>query len=175
MSPIDLVYIVYRSGPSTEPWGTPKTTGRVLETSFSTQTHWPRSCRYEPNHLRARPEIPKANSRRCRSISWSITSKAADWSNITRATVEPLSRADVISWCTRSVPQAFFGWRESCACFRNNIPFLQPSSYFLWSNGLDNQEHFVLNGLWLIVCHWWAGIFGKKFAILARQSWCAGV
>jgi len=25
----------------------------------------------------------------------------ADWSNITKATVKPLSKADVISWCTR--------------------------------------------------------------------------
>jgi len=101
ISPIDLVYILYRRGSRTEPWGTPQTTGRVLETSFPIQTHWLRSCRYELNHLRAQTEIPKANSRRCSSISWSMTSKGADWSNITKAIVEPLSRADVISWCTR--------------------------------------------------------------------------
>jgi len=29
ISSTDLVYIGYRSGPSTEPWGTPQTTGRV--------------------------------------------------------------------------------------------------------------------------------------------------
>jgi len=61
-------------------------------------------------------------------------------------------------------PIIVFGWgRKSCACFRNNIPFFRPSRYFLWSNDFDNQQHFVLNILWLIVCHWWAGIFVNKF------------
>ena len=60
-------------------------------------------------------------------------------------------------------PSVFFGGRESCACFRNNIPFFRSSSYFLWSNDFYNQQHFVVNILWLIVCHWWAGIFVNKF------------
>jgi len=38
----------------------------------------------------------------------------------------------------------------------NNITF-RPSSYFLWSNDFDNQQHFVWNILWLIVCYWWEG------------------
>jgi len=60
-------------------------------------------------------------------------------------------------------PSVFLGGSGSCACFRNNIPFFQPSSCFLWSDGFDNQQHFALNSLWLIVCHWWAGIFANKF------------
>jgi len=62
------------------------------------------------------------------------------------------------------LPQAFLGGRESCACFRNNMPFFRPSSYFLWSNDFDNnQQYCVSSSLWLIVCHWWAGIFVNKF------------
>jgi len=40
-----------------------------------------------------------------------------------------------------------FLWRESCACFRNNIPLFRPSSYFVWSNDFDNQQHLVSNVL----------------------------
>ena len=60
-------------------------------------------------------------------------------------------------------PKRFMGGRESCACFRNNIPFFRPSRYFQWSNDFDNRQHFVSNFLWLIVCHWWAGNFVNKF------------
>jgi len=61
--------------------------------------------------------------------------------------------------CLYAYPKRCFGGEGDCACFRNNIPFSRPSSYFLWSNDFDNQQHFVLNCLWFIVCHWWAGIF----------------
>ena len=50
-------------------------------------------------------------------------------------------------------PCIFWRVRESCVCFRNNIPFFPPWSYFLRSNDFDNQQHFVLNSLWLIVCN----------------------
>jgi len=70
-----------------------------------------------------------------------------------------------VFWYVRlyAYPKRFFGGSESCAYFRNNIPFFRPSSCFLWSDDFDNQQHFVLNSLWLIVCHWWAGIFANKF------------
>jgi len=45
-------------------------------------------------------------------------------------------------------PSVVFGVGvKSCACFRNNIPFFRPSSYFLWSNDFDNQQHLLLNSL----------------------------
>ena len=74
------------------------------------------------------------------------------------------------------VAQAFFGGRENCACFRNNIPFFRHSNYFLWSNDFDNKSTaFKKNSLRLIVCHCWVGMFkNNHLAILYRQSWCAG-
>jgi len=80
-------------------------------------------------------------------------------------------------WCNKQLPEqsasiiiafghAFLGGRERCACFRNNITFFRPSSYFLWSIDFDNQQHFVLNCLWFIVCHWWAGIFVNNISPL---------
>jgi len=74
--------------------------------------------------------------------------------------------------CLFAYTKRFFG--ENCSCFRNNLPFYRPSSCCLWSNDFDDQQHFVLNSLWLIVCHWRAGIFVTNFAILAWQPWCAG-
>jgi len=47
-------------------------------------------------------------------------------------------------------PSVFLGGSESCTYFRNNIPFFRPSSCFVWSDDFDNQQHFVLNSLWLI-------------------------
>ena len=74
------------------------------------------------------------------------------------------------------IPQAFCGGRESCAYFRNNIPFFRPSSYFRWSNDFDNQQHFVSNFLWLIVCNRWAGIFVNKFCHSSKTIvMCRGV
>jgi len=65
--------------------------------------------------------------------------------------------------CLYAYLKRFMRGRESCACFRNNISFFRPSSYFRWSNDFDNQQHFVSIFLWLIVCHWWAGNFVNKF------------
>jgi len=74
------------------------------------------------------------------------------------------------------VPQAFLGGRESCACFRSRIPFFRLLSYFLWSNDFNNQQHFLSTGLWLIVCHWWAGIFVNKFCHFGKTNvLCRGV
>jgi len=43
------------------------------------------------------------------------------------------------------------------------MTFFRLSNYFLWSNDFVNQQRFVSNSLWLIACHWWAGIFVNKF------------
>ena len=73
-------------------------------------------------------------------------------------------------------PSVFLGWSESGACLRNNIPFLRPSSCFLWSYDFDNQQHLVLNSLWLIVCHRRAGIFANKFRYFGSTIvMCRGV
>ena len=63
-------------------------------------------------------------------------------------------------------PQAFF-WGEGKFCLFSNysiIPFFGiPVIFYGQMTSIINQAHFVLNSLWLIVCHWWAGIFVNKF------------
>ena len=72
------------------------------------------------------------------------------------------------------VPQAFFlgGWKVVLVFEIHQYIFFRPSSCYIWSNDFDNQQHFVL-------CDWWFATDGQvflqtNFAILARQSWCAG-
>ena len=60
-------------------------------------------------------------------------------------------------------PSIFWAGGKVCACFWKNVPFSRLSRYFLRSNDFGNQQHFVLKILWLIVCHWWAGIYVNKF------------
>ena len=50
------------------------------------------SNRYDLNHERGVPEIPKTCSRRDRRILWSMVSKAADRSRSVRIEILPLSR-----------------------------------------------------------------------------------
>jgi len=52
-----------------------------------------------------------------------------------------------------------WGGRKVVLVFEMIYLFFRPSSYFLWSNDFDNQQHFVSNSLWSIACLWWAGIF----------------
>jgi len=65
--------------------------------------------------------------------------------------------------CVSTRTLNFFWAGGSCACFRYNIPFFRPSSHCLWPIDFDNQQHFVLTCLRLIVCHWRAFIFANKF------------
>jgi len=62
--------------------------------------------------------------------------------------------------CTikKTCPKHFCGAERVVRLFEV-IKFFPPSIYFLWSDGLDGQNHFILNCLWLIACHWLAGIF----------------
>jgi len=58
--------------------------------------------------------------------------------------------------------QCFFLGRRVMLVFEITT-FFRPSTYFLWSNGIDNQHHFVSNSLWLVPWHWLTGIFVNKF------------
>jgi len=70
-------------------------------------------------------------------------------------------------------PSIFLGGRKSCTCFRNNVPFLRPSRYFLWSNDFDNQQHLVLKIVVIDCLPLMGRYFVSKFRHWHRQSWCA--
>ena len=73
----DLVYREKRRGPSTDPWGTP-VRGVWGEESNPFQETWKvRSVRYEENHFRAVPVMPRS-ARVSRSSWWFTVSNAAD-------------------------------------------------------------------------------------------------
>jgi len=71
----------------------------------------------------------------------------------------------------KRAPKAFSGgWKV--VLFLNYLSLCRPSTYFLWSDGLDNQNHFVLNSLWSVayaenfheggsfIGLWWLFLFG---------------
>ena len=57
--PRGVVYIVNKVGPSTEPWGTPYFNVTGVDVHDPIWTVYVRSLRYDSNHLRATPLIPK--------------------------------------------------------------------------------------------------------------------
>ena len=59
MFPRGVVYIVNKIGPSTEPWGTPYFNVTGVDVHDPIWTVCVRSLRYDSNHLRATPLIPK--------------------------------------------------------------------------------------------------------------------
>ena len=64
-----------RTGPSTEPWGTPLLMNSVLHTLTPSTMHWHLFDKYDSNQQRVSPRIPyMANF--SRSIPWSTMSKA---------------------------------------------------------------------------------------------------
>ena len=57
MSPSGPVYIVYSSGPSIEPCGTPQAKGRLVDCSLPMDTNCFLSARYNVNHWQAAPYV----------------------------------------------------------------------------------------------------------------------
>ena len=92
--------MVYKSGPSTDPCGTPNCRGTAVEYLPSIQTACVRPVRYEQNHSSAVPEIPILCQNWWRSVLWLMVSKAALRSNRTRMTPCLLSMCVRMSFCT---------------------------------------------------------------------------
>jgi len=76
-----VVYITKRSGPRTEPWGTPQKDVRQEDRSVIHLTRKGRNERYDLNQLRTEPWMPNQDERRVFKRSWSIVSKAAEKSS----------------------------------------------------------------------------------------------
>ena len=100
MSPSGAVYILYCSGPSTEPWGTPQVNGQLVDRSLPMDTNCFLSARYDVNYWQAAPCITKRLRSLWRRVWWSTASNAADKSSINRTTVIPSSIETKTSFCT---------------------------------------------------------------------------
>ena len=100
MVPSGNVYIEYPLGPRTDPWGTPYSSVMSSEVAVSIATHCLRPQRYDLSQSSAPDVIPCPWLSRWSMILWSKVSKAADRSNITNATDDPLSSASRMSVCT---------------------------------------------------------------------------
>ena len=100
MSVTGEVYMEYRMGPSTDPWGTPQKRFRLDERALSPDLH-DLPDRFDCIQPKAFPVIPK----RCLSLvmrmSWSTVSNAAERSSNTNITHSPPSMARRISLCSR--------------------------------------------------------------------------
>ena len=75
-----FTYIKKGAGPSIEPCGTPKVTGRSLDVAPSTVTHWRLPQRYMWNHVSRFPLKPASRSFSIRRSCLTL-SKALDMSN----------------------------------------------------------------------------------------------
>jgi len=74
----------------------------VVDQAVPRRTYWVRLVRYDWNHLRAVPPMPKLVCNLCSRMSWSTVSNAADRSNRTSAAKSPWSTAARMSDKTRS-------------------------------------------------------------------------
>ena len=74
---IGEIYRVKKSGPRTEPWGTPILHGVWVDVEPPTQTNWERSDKYEVIHWRTSTSTPKLVFNLDMKISWSTRSNAA--------------------------------------------------------------------------------------------------
>ena len=83
---IGMVYIVNNTGPNTDPWGTPHVSGMVSDMASSILTLCVRASRYISSQESALACTPNSAFSRDSSWHWSIVSKAADKSSMTRAT-----------------------------------------------------------------------------------------
>jgi len=88
---------VKRRGPSTEPCGTPRWSGRLGENDRSMATDCERWDRYDESKECAELEMPKHELSLLRRMLWSIVSKAAERSRRTRAETRCLFIARVRS------------------------------------------------------------------------------
>ena len=108
-SGMSFINIRNRTGPSTEPCGTPLLTDWRLDTFNPSTTHWDLFERYDSNQWR---DVPLTTYRAnfCRSISWSTTSKAFLRSKNIAATMFPLS-----IWLSQSLINLINAvWQEWC-------------------------------------------------------------
>ena len=89
-----------RTGPRTEPWGTPNNRFCSQDKVDPICTDWTRPFRYDKNHLRGSPLMPQYISSVLISVSWSIVSYAALRSSSTSIAPPRLSTAWSISFCS---------------------------------------------------------------------------
>ena len=82
-----------KSGPKTDPWGTPQARWNGMEERPATLMDWVRLVKYDVIHFSASPVTPFLDCSLLRSISCDTVSKAADKSRRTRNTHFPLSMA----------------------------------------------------------------------------------
>jgi len=73
-------------------------------------------------------------------------------------------------------PSVFLGWKGKVVLVFDIVYlfFDLQVVFFGQMTSIINSIFFQKVSDWLIVCHWWAGIFVNKFRHFARQSWCAG-
>lgn len=71
------MYSENKTGPKTEPWGTPLSREALFDLKDPKLTENDRSVKYDRNQLSAVPLIPAHDSRRERRIEWSTVSNAA--------------------------------------------------------------------------------------------------
>jgi len=76
-----VVYMTKRSGPRTEPWGTPQEDVCQEDRSVTHLTWKGRDERYDLNQVRTEPWMPNQDERRVIKMSWSIVLKAAERSS----------------------------------------------------------------------------------------------
>ena len=89
-----VVYKINRTGPRTEPWGTPWETGAGSDFELLMETVWVVLVTYEENHWNAVPWpcILKPSSRRRSKLLWPVSSNAVEqWVNVT-TDLFPLSK-----------------------------------------------------------------------------------
>jgi len=109
------------------------------------------------------------------NIVWSFSMPLGCYKHLPRQSASIIIAFEFFGmFVSTRTPSVFLEGVKVVPIFEIIYLFNRPSSFFLWSDDFDNQQHFVLNSLWLIVCHWWAGFLQTNFVILTRQSWCAG-
>ena len=111
------VYTMNKIGPSTEPCGTPHISWTMVDRAVPRRTYSVRLVRYDWNHLRAAPPMPKLVRSLCSVMSWSTVSNAADRPNRTSAAKSPRSTAARMSYNMRSraVSVEWSGRKPDCS------------------------------------------------------------
>ena len=95
----DVVYKLNRTGPRTDPCGTPNGRCCGQDSVPDMLILWSKSEKYGLNHRRAGPEIPKCRRWCYKRIKLSIVSKAAERSSKVSVVTLPLSMLSTISLC----------------------------------------------------------------------------
>ena len=93
-----LVYMINKTGPRTDPWGTPNDSGTGSESRPSTETNCILPVIYDLNHASTVPLTPKYDCSWAERISWSMVSKAADRSSNVTTEIFPLSSGLIGHW-----------------------------------------------------------------------------